>query len=656
VTSAVDKLRSSHLTLTQRELMGEDVDLGHLYLALNHKGIDIIEAVKDVMIERTIDGASTVTVEVEDRNYTLLRSGRLSSRNDIELDGLYFRMFSVEKQDTALTLTFLDREVALLQTYEKPIKQSLATSRKKMTRAQFALRLIREVREVKIKTFIPELNVTQPVQGVPDPRNKTSTVTRDLGIPRNNDLTVKGAPMTEEQRRNAEGVLDVGRGMLVPRKALVMAMMCVIQESTVQNLLGGDRDSVGLFQQRRSQGWPATRIVATDAAEFFRRLMSYLGSHPNAQYWEAVQGVQISANGHLYAQWRTEAERIVSGYGVLDGTAADANAQYNDIGADTGDYEFYRGQPPTRKRAAWGRENSWDCLKRLAGEVNWRAFFVSGTFYWISEDRLLKSKPIAVIDEDTPGIISINGNYTVGAKSASLTVQCFMSKWAAPPGSVIQIKNTGPWNGRWLVSTVRRSAFSRQGEIVLKKKSPRLPEPGGSNLAGTGSSASGTWTGTDVAPAKGKQFRTPGGFVQPVPAGHNTHIVQGVHPTANLAGFPACDFGADAGAPIIAVESGTIYKISGHDPSTGPSDPLMGVHGPFGWSCYLQGDSGSRYYYTHMGNRTVAVQQNVRAGEQIGTVGDYARWGGTNHVHVGVNEGEKGPSVEDLMNAPLVRG
>jgi murein DD-endopeptidase MepM/ murein hydrolase activator NlpD len=593
---------------------------------------------------------------VEDRERILLKSGKLSSRQDIEIDGLFFRLASVEKNGSLLTLTFEDREVALLRTYDKPIKQSLATSRQKITRAQFVLRLIREVREVKIPYVVPELNAKQKVAGTPATQVRSKAADRPLGIMKVNDLTVKSQKMSEEQRNNANGILDKGVEMLVPRRNMVMAIMCCIQESTLRNLTGGDRDSVGLFQQRASQGWPATRDIPVDAEAFYVHLGAYLSTHPNAQYWEAIQAVQISGFPHAYAQWRTEAERIVTAYGFADGTIADNNSQYH-IASDTGDYEFYRGRPPTRKQSSWGKESSWDCIKRLAQETNWRAFFVSGVFYFVSEAYLLRSQPIATIDEDTRGIVSIDGTYAEGTKSASLRVACEMKRWAAPPGSVVQIRNMGPWNGRWLVNDVDRSAFSHAGVITLKKKAPRLPEPSGGNVANATAQTQTTWTGDPPPGAdRGHQFRTPGAFVQPVPAGHGNRIVQNIHATSGLAGYPAVDFGGDAEAPVVAVESGKITKLSGHDPATGPSSALLGVHGPFGWSVYITGDSGAVYYYTHLGSRLVSIGETVAAGETIASIGDYAKWGGVNHVHLGVNPSgtQNGhPDITDILNSPI---
>lgn len=111
--------------------------------------------------------------------------------------------------------------------------------------------------------------------------------------------------------------------------------------------------------------------------------------------------------------------------------------------------------------------------------------------------------------------------------------------------------------------------------------------------------------------------------------------ISGEHPTEGLPGFPARDYMAPAGSPVVAPVSGTIVKLSGHDPSAGPTE---GAHGPFGWSVYVQGTNGRTYYLTHMGSRDVKVGQTVKAGTSLGTVGDYARWTGTpDHIHMGVS-------------------
>lgn len=385
--------------------------------------------------------------------------------------------------------------------------------------------MIKEVKEVKIPYIIPELRKTQPI----GKKTQLPTATerhqnRSYGIPKNNDLTVKGSPMTEEQRANANAVLDTGVSLLIPlndaivRKCLVLSMMCVIQESTLHNLLPAhnpgtafNQDSVGLFQQRPSQGWPGSRDIPRDATAFFNALRPAVMNNPNSQYYALIQEVQRSGYPTAYAQWRTEAERIVTAYGFVDGSVADLNAQFHVDTGGNGDYEFYRGIRPTTKKTQWGRESSWDCIQRLANEVNWRAFFVSGYFYWVSDADLLKSQPIAIIDEDSTGILSIDGSYSEGTKSASVTVTCFASRWAAPPGSVVQLKNMGPWNGRWLVNDIKRSLFDPQATITLKKREPRLPEPVGTNVTSAGSTFTGTPPSLDPSQTTGPTAGAPVG-------------------------------------------------------------------------------------------------------------------------------------------------
>jgi hypothetical protein len=115
-------------------------------------------------------------------------------------------------------------------------------------------------------------------------------------------------------------------------------------------------------------------------------------------------------------------------------------------------------------------------------------------------------------------------------------------------------------------------------------------------------------------------------------AGQRPHAP--THETSGLPGFPAFDYMANAGTPVVAPVTGKIVKLSGSDPRNGPS---QGPHGPFGYSVYVRGNDGHTYYLTHLGSRNVRVGQTVRQGAEIGTVGNYAKYGGANHVHMGVH-------------------
>lgn len=116
------------------------------------------------------------------------------------------------------------------------------------------------------------------------------------------------------QLDHAATIAAVGREMGVPDRGLVIALATAMQEATLRNLDHGDRDSLGLFQQRPSQGWGSpvqVRDPRYAATQFYDRLLQVPG-------WEAMpltvaaQTVQRSAYPDAYAKWEDEAAAIVA--------------------------------------------------------------------------------------------------------------------------------------------------------------------------------------------------------------------------------------------------------------------------------------------------------------------------------------------------------
>lgn len=68
-------------------------------------------------------------------------------------------------------------------------------------------------------------------------------------------LGAAGVSFTDEQLMNAGAIVDVGMQMGLDDQTIAAALATALMESNLRNLPGGDRDSVGLFQQRPSQGW-----------------------------------------------------------------------------------------------------------------------------------------------------------------------------------------------------------------------------------------------------------------------------------------------------------------------------------------------------------------------------------------------------------------
>ncbi|GAA4971190.1 hypothetical protein [Actinoplanes utahensis] len=116
-----------------------------------------------------------------------------------------------------------------------------------------------------------------------------------------------------EQIANARLIVTIGRQRQVPDEALVIAVATALQESSLRNLRGGDRDSIGLFQQRPSQGWGTPRQLSDPAYQthkFYDKLLKVKGWR-KMRLTEAAQAVQISAFPEAYAKHTASATTLV---------------------------------------------------------------------------------------------------------------------------------------------------------------------------------------------------------------------------------------------------------------------------------------------------------------------------------------------------------
>lgn len=118
--------------------------------------------------------------------------------------------------------------------------------------------------------------------------------------------------LTTEQTANAATIAAVGKRLGVPNHAVTVALATAFQESNLHNLSYGDRDSLGLFQQRPSQGWGLAadiRVPRLAAAKFYQHLLRIPG-WSTLPVTEAAQRVQHSAAGEAYAQWEDPARTL----------------------------------------------------------------------------------------------------------------------------------------------------------------------------------------------------------------------------------------------------------------------------------------------------------------------------------------------------------
>jgi hypothetical protein len=115
--------------------------------------------------------------------------------------------------------------------------------------------------------------------------------------------------ITPEQADNARLIASVAATEGMPNHAVTVALATALQESKLRNISHGDRDSVGLFQQRPSQGWGTTEQLTdpTFAATAFYRALVEVEGWETMSVTDAAQEVQISAAPDAYAKWEAEA-------------------------------------------------------------------------------------------------------------------------------------------------------------------------------------------------------------------------------------------------------------------------------------------------------------------------------------------------------------
>nr|WP_242608086.1 hypothetical protein [Xylanibacterium ulmi] len=121
--------------------------------------------------------------------------------------------------------------------------------------------------------------------------------------------------LSPAQAENAALVAGASVRRGLPARAATIALATALQESKLINVDYGDRDSLGLFQQRPSQGWGAPEQVmdplyATD--RFYDALVKVPG-YQDLEVTVAAQAVQRSGFPEAYAQHETRARAWASG-------------------------------------------------------------------------------------------------------------------------------------------------------------------------------------------------------------------------------------------------------------------------------------------------------------------------------------------------------
>jgi cell wall-associated NlpC family hydrolase len=136
------------------------------------------------------------------------------------------------------------------------------------------------------------------------------------------------SPWDSAQVGNAAIIIDTGARLDVAVRGLVIALAVAMQESSLRNDgdLGpaNDHDSLGVFQQRPSQGWGTPAQIMNPvhaAAAFYQHLLNVPGWQ-HLPLTDAAQAVQRSAHPDAYATWEKPADNLLAAITAIDPSAA----------------------------------------------------------------------------------------------------------------------------------------------------------------------------------------------------------------------------------------------------------------------------------------------------------------------------------------------
>ncbi|MEU0849428.1 heavy metal transporter [Streptomyces flaveolus] len=166
---------------------------------------------------------------------------------------------------------------------------------------------------------------------------------------------------TPEQAVNAATITAVGTARDLPERAVTIALATALQESALRNIDYGDRDSLGLFQQRPSQGWGTPKEImdpAYSAGMFYDHLVEVPG-YARLPLTVAAQRVQRSGFPDAYAKHEPDATLLAA---ALTGRSAATLTCEGRPGT-------HRAEGPEAVRAALVRDFGRDVLQPAGAEV-----------------------------------------------------------------------------------------------------------------------------------------------------------------------------------------------------------------------------------------------------------------------------------------------
>ncbi len=466
------------------------VDADTTSLTFVNKTAEITVPVASCQLERTIEGASSLTPIVHDPKYEFLNSPAIAVRapaqyyepepmtvgepplvgvldSVVAIDNLVWRLAGIEPGAQHLITAVLEEEaVWKLRQNFKP----LTISRGQWTRAQFIVAMFNES---GVPIVCPELDVKQPIESTQEAETLAQKGRkRKPGFSPKAKLTVKQKPADTEQRQNLELAFDVAASHSSGERAALALICAIIQENVARgpNILQLEASTAAGDAVNPSDVAAVCALFLTKGYGSQGGAIALAKAHPTWTPGEIAVAVQAPASKDPapYQVWAAEAREMLKEFGGPNAESLQPTATYPK------EYTFKRGGPNGEL------EDSWTCARRLAEEVNWYLFIEAGVGFLFSGERLLASAPQMLVAPGADGmtLLPTGAYWNTPQYEENLTVTCEAGVWQAPPGSVAEVEGYGPFDGRWIVKTITRENMrSAVTKVVLARPKRKKKEP-----------------------------------------------------------------------------------------------------------------------------------------------------------------------------------
>lgn len=488
---------------------------------------ELSDRITEIEEETEVLGANYVKVHVIDPYWTLQNSGFV----DVDAQGLLDEIEiefpqgsrrhwilcavegSTETMEGNFILTFQDKIFADLKTEWGTKVVPPGTQ----TRAQFVRDLLEEA---GVPFVIPGVNIIQPVEEETKGESGQKTIEGELerqrneakakktqGVAAGTGATIKGQKPTAQQLQDVNTALSVSAKENAPTLAVEALIVAGIAESSFLREAvegGGAKDHYNIWQSStpgESVAWYAEHFLKGGGGGFQGGGAIAQAKTPGITPEEIAHNVEAGPEASIYTPYLQEAKDLIQAGGGVGSTVTEAKS---DVG------QLKRGTDSNPD------EDSGECIKRLASQVDWFAFSDGYRFYYMTQPEVARQTPALTVEIPRNRVVTAKGKVEEGVilqpstytfdqttfeyqqthklrkrvqrrskavkptspSEVKLHLVCEIGAYVA--GEVVLFKNSGVASsiGRWnIVQTTRKCFKDIYTEIICEPPIQPLPEP-----------------------------------------------------------------------------------------------------------------------------------------------------------------------------------